>query len=661
VPIGLEPPRDARAFVSANFTWKFIDGANADVRVWSRKGLATDAAIATIIRDEMDAFIWPELVPFMGQAPLPDDKQHPPNDRLKRPDNGGSSSLDIVVAPLLETKGTDGTLSTLGEAFAYDFPKQHSPAQCFIVMNPDQFLLPTGALDTELIKATTAHEFMHAILFAFPLNGGFLSDSKHNWLSEATAQWAVGFVYPNNRYRHNYAQYFLKVPDIPIDEEVPALMRTTPRTPRDAETPALHSYGAYLFPFFLEHEYGYREKLIPDIWRASNHNPSSLDAIDSVLKDVENGLRGVWRVFVRRNWNQPPLDSYRIWGGLTEGARTVNTTPDGKNVVMKPSLGRGEREKTISLGLILKHLTALYYHFAFTDSKVKSITFHPPEFEPPTDAVTVGAVIKLKGETSGPYADWTKETKQTFRRDVGRGEQLEELVIMFSNSELTNDVRATREARIVLTTSSATVENVTLKPGGIIGGESTKGIVTLSEPAPEGGVLILLKSDNPAVAAVDKQVIVRMGAKNASFEIRTTPVQDDTGVSLYASRSENSSIGDPRQKQIVVLQPHLKSIKVEPTAVRSGESFKVIVTLTGRAPREGYLIRLRGAPGDDLVTYPSLIKVGPGNTTGTTPKDTCRGGHATLYASLPGKRQIVADETAQNAGSVLPVWIRILP
>lgn len=68
----------------------------------------------------------------------------------------------------------------------------------------------------------------------------------------------------------------------------------------------------------------------------------------------------------------------------------------------------------------------------------------------------------------------------------------------------------------------------------VIGGSSAKGMVSLTSPAPAGGITISLLSSDPAVASVPASVTVPEGASNASFDIATAIVLETKRVVISA-------------------------------------------------------------------------------------------------------------------------------
>jgi hypothetical protein len=73
-----------------------------------------------------------------------------------------------------------------------------------------------------------------------------------------------------------------------------------------------------------------------------------------------------------------------------------------------------------------------------------------------------------------------------------------------------------------LTTSS--LSSVAVDPTEVIGGNASTGTVTLTSPAPAGGFLVSLSSDNSAAATVPPSVTVASGSTSATFAVSTSQV-----------------------------------------------------------------------------------------------------------------------------------------
>jgi hypothetical protein len=88
-------------------------------------------------------------------------------------------------------------------------------------------------------------------------------------------------------------------------------------------------------------------------------------------------------------------------------------------------------------------------------------------------------------------------------------------------------------------------------PGNVTGGTNATGTVTLSGPAPAGGALVTLASNNPA-AVVPASVLVPAGLTSASFPVQANPVTTFVTVTLTATYG---SIPSTQTARLVVAPP----------------------------------------------------------------------------------------------------------
>ena len=83
--------------------------------------------------------------------------------------------------------------------------------------------------------------------------------------------------------------------------------------------------------------------------------------------------------------------------------------------------------------------------------------------------------------------------------------------------------------------AAASLSAVGVSPSSVVGGNTSKGTVTLTTGAPSGGALVSLSSANPSVAAVPASVTVAAGASTASFTVTTSSVAANTSVGITAT------------------------------------------------------------------------------------------------------------------------------
>jgi hypothetical protein len=381
------------------------------VRIWYHPSIAGAQAKAELIAFEMDLAIWGDLTGLMQKTPVADCGAGCPS-------GGGSPSLDIYIS------GTPVRAYT-----------QWNPPATTTCENTASFIV----LDQGDSAAIAAHEFMHALQFAFPYAAGN-GCTEPDWWWEATAQWAIDFVYPTGsadgppHEEQSAAKDLLDVPGLPLEFS------------NDK-----HEYAAYLLAFYVARQYG-KPEFVRHSFQQMAGEADSLSALDKALAAV--GLEGfskVWHEFAVQNWNQEPVDDYKAWDSLTKTAALAWTLPFEVN--LSGSLDYDNRlDELKNDGL--KHLSASYYHFKFTDDDVRTVIFNngwsyelneevdpllgtwyqaKDSSDPDKDKVKVQALVKIGGVWQGPE-DWSALQQRHFCRDK-IGERVEELVLVFSNAQ----------------------------------------------------------------------------------------------------------------------------------------------------------------------------------------------------------------------------------
>jgi hypothetical protein len=139
------------------------------------------------------------------------------------------------------------------------------------------------------------------------------------------------------------------------------------------------------------------------------------------------------------------------------------------------------------------------------------------------------------------------------------------------------------------------ISNVTLNPSSVTGGAQVAGIVTLTQPAPSGGVAVTFQSSNSKLAAVPQGVVVQPGATSATFIAQTYPVVVNPNVIADPPTVQISAqIGNqaPKIVNLIVRPPTLTALTLNPTTVGGGSNSTGTVTISGPAPAGGLAIAL---------------------------------------------------------------------
>jgi hypothetical protein len=90
-------------------------------------------------------------------------------------------------------------------------------------------------------------------------------------------------------------------------------------------------------------------------------------------------------------------------------------------------------------------------------------------------------------------------------------------------------------AQAASTTTTASLSAVSVSPTSVVGGTTSRGTITLTGGAPSGGAVVTLGSANTSVVSVPASVSVAAGASSATFDVNTSAVTANTGVTITAT------------------------------------------------------------------------------------------------------------------------------
>jgi hypothetical protein len=312
----------------------------------------------------------------------------PPKDDSARVPNGGDGRVDILLSGLPNravARPDPGCKATSG----------------YIVLGD-------GYSDHEVV----AHELMHVILFRYAVSEQ-CQFPEYDWMQEATAQWAIDYVYPQSQREWGSAT-----------RPTAALACFLDRPNQSLESADdCHEYGAYLFLFYLARFHG--THFIPAIW-GSFATHDSLAGINSALATI-GGFKELWPKFEMYNLNREPRLDYK----------------NKDSIMLKAAL---EKDENVTLGGLAKqtytlrgdadHLGAFFHQYAFTDSAIRYVKFTHELTGQQT--AYVRALIKYEGDPNWKDEDWTGDKEKKFCYDDPGQKKIEKLFIIISNSEFQN-------------------------------------------------------------------------------------------------------------------------------------------------------------------------------------------------------------------------------
>lgn len=396
--------------------WGCIDGGiGVNIRVWWQLDHAKDYARAQQIIQVMQSDIWPKLTILMRREPPSDKGPH----RFTGRDgseiiwgDGGGGRLDIYLVTPPPNTGGAATLA---------YPPGCDLRPSFILIDPN--------IDEEMFIPALTHEFFHTFQFA--------ADQKKQcaeweWWSEATANWAIDFVYPDDNWEHQWAYRYLQqngTHTLPVNDP----------------------YGGrnvYLLPLFLTHHFN-DPGIIRRTWENAATSPNdSLAAIDQV---IGGQLTNLWHELAKVLPGEAPYDSLRTWDNIeipAEGDyidfdkayfQIVGKRPDGADIqkIFDAVQLEGGPDLRYDMPTDIEPLALRTYRFRFTDDSARSVAFtNPLLYFPQQPDSKILALYKVEGD-DWTQEDWTDKLSKTFCRAID-DERLEELIVTISNGQWRN-------------------------------------------------------------------------------------------------------------------------------------------------------------------------------------------------------------------------------
>jgi Family of unknown function (DUF6055) len=288
---------------------------------------ATDTTPANGIPDYVDQAlavaenVWNQEVDAMGyRAPLSD---------AASTDHGPDGRLDIY-------------LNNLGPQFLYGYCTSDDPgldtpgtftasAYCVVDNNYTEGIFRNHT-PLQNLKVTLAHEFFHAVQFAYDIG-------EDRWLMEGTATWMEDQVYDgindNRQYLRNSQ---LKYPWIPLDHSANCCFQ----------------YGSWIWFRFLSETMG--PGVIQEIWDRADAAPGGPD--DYSTQAIRHVLSAHGTTFRKK------FASFAVWNKISrqrysEGKAGRYPTPVGSGSF---ALGTAHTS-TGWLGVKLKHMSSIYVTF----------------------------------------------------------------------------------------------------------------------------------------------------------------------------------------------------------------------------------------------------------------------------------------------------------
>lgn len=164
-------------------------------------------------------------------------------------------------------------------------------------------------------------------------------------------------------------------------------------------------------------------------------------------------------------------------------------------------------------------------------------------------------------------------------------------------------------ARLTYLAAVPALSAVTFVPNPATGGTSA-GQLSLTLPAPNGGLAVRLVSSDPAIATVPSGVTVPAGMTTANFTVGTVAVAQAVTVTITGF----SSGGESKAASLTVVPVTLASLILSPPSIEGGASSTGRVRLNGVAASGGFVVTLTHS-GHGVVSMPASVTIPAGAAT----------------------------------------------
>ncbi len=147
------------------------------------------------------------------------------------------------------------------------------------------------------------------------------------------------------------------------------------------------------------------------------------------------------------------------------------------------------------------------------------------------------------------------------------------------------------------------LQSLALSPNSVNGGQASTGTLTLNTPAPAGGALVSLGSDNVAVATVPASVTIAEGQTNGTFPVTTfVPTSDASALITASYQTSNASA-------TLTVLAHRPDLTVSAAAVPPGTQTDAAFNVSWTVSNQG--LARADAPWADRVWLSNDNQLGP--------------------------------------------------
>jgi len=210
-------------------------------------------------------------------------------------------------------------------------------------------------------------------------------------------------------------------------------------------------------------------------------------------------------------------------------------------------------------------------------------------------------------------------------------------------------------------------KSITFAPASVIGGNSSVATLTVTKPAPAGGIVVDLRSVSSNVT-VPATVTIPAGATTATFTVTTVPVKKSESAMIQAYAA-----GVKVSANITVTATLVTAIALNPTSVVGGFNSTATVTLNGNAPVGGTTVQLYSTnanasvpvsvtvpAGTKTVTFPvTTVAVAANTTASIAAKYLGTTKSATLTIAAPTVNTLTLSPSSLTGGATSKMTIKL--
>ncbi|MCC7203269.1 MAG: hypothetical protein IT393_11500 [Nitrospirae bacterium] len=156
--------------------------------------------------------------------------------------------------------------------------------------------------DEQTMKITAAHEFFHAIQFAYPSIDEWWYFPDNHWWIEATATWMEEVVYDESNHYYPRVWSWLRSPQLSLKNS--------------GTSYSGHEYGDVIFILYMTDVYLKNREFVRDVWENGKSGTESLNTVLATDKYGRGDFESAFRGFVALN---AVADIGEPSGGYEEG------------------------------------------------------------------------------------------------------------------------------------------------------------------------------------------------------------------------------------------------------------------------------------------------------------------------------------------------------